>query len=307
MRHIGVFLAAATLCGQVKLTQAPDRISVEIDGRPSTALFFGSENNKPYLHPLRAASGTIVTRLYPMEKGAGETTDHPHHRGLWFSHGDVNGYDFWGNEPSQKTAKTGRIVLLKVEDVNSGEKSGTLHAVFGWQDPKGQTILAEHRGMVFHADPAERIIDLDIRLEPLVKVTFGDTKEGTFAIRLATGLQEDKHNGTMVSSEGGRGEKECWGKRAEWMDYFGELNGEKLGVAIFDHPGNPRHPAYWHARAYGLFAVNIFGVRDFLNDKSADGSLTIEPGHDLRFRYRVIIHPGDNQAAKLAARYKDYK
>ena len=83
------------------------------------------------------------------------------------------------------------------------------------------------------------------------------------------------------------------------------LKGEKLGIAILDHPQNPKHPTYWHSRSYGLFAANIFGEHDFYNDKKRDGSMTIQPGQELRFRYRVIIHPGDSKTADIAKMYAD--
>ena len=85
-----------------------DHISVVIDGKPFTDFFFGANTAKPYMWPLRAATGTVVTRGYPIDANVpGETHDHPHHRGLWFTHGDVNGYDFWANEPSQESPKEG--------------------------------------------------------------------------------------------------------------------------------------------------------------------------------------------------------
>ncbi|MGH9667228.1 MAG: PmoA family protein, partial [Bryobacteraceae bacterium] len=161
--------------------------------------------------------------------------------------------------------------------------------------------------MVFYADPAMRMIDFDITLTPHRKITFGDTKEGTFAIRLAADLQADgKHTGHIINAQGDQGEKDCWGVKSDWVDYYGELNGEKLGVAIFDHPKNPSHPVRWHVRAYGLFAANPFGLSDFVHDKSRHGGLTIEPGQTLRFRYRVIIHPGDVDSANIAGLYKKY-
>jgi len=309
------FLLAAPLCAQVTIEKGDGRIQVTIDGKPYTTLFYGPDTSKPYLHPLRSASGKIVTRRYPMESVQGETHDHPHHRGLWFSHGSVNGYDFWSNEPSQHGGKNARIVLKSVGRLASGKQSGTIDATFHWVDPQGKTLLTEARTMKFYADPARRVIDFDITLTPVTKVTFGDTKEGTFAIRLAPSLEEStreslavpKRTGLMVDSEGRRGEPQVWGHRASWVDYFGEVDGEKLGIAILDHPSNPRHPTYWHSRSYGLFAANIFGLHDFLNDKSANGSLTVDPGQPLRFRYRVIIHPGDSQSANIAEEFQKYK
>src|SRR5438874_6304272 len=185
-----VLAAALPLCAQVKITRHSDRISVDIDGKPFTEMFVGADTTKPYLHPLRAASGKIVTRAYPMDIVEGESKDHPHHRGLWFSHGDVNGIDFWASEASQQTGKKGKIVLKRVGELKSGKKSGSIAATFDWIDPQGEVLLNESRTMVFYSNPTLRIIDFDINLRAAEKVTFGDTKEGTFAIRLAAGLEE---------------------------------------------------------------------------------------------------------------------
>ncbi len=302
------------LAAQVKLTHSSDRISVEIDGKPFTEFFVSADVNKPYLHPLRSASGKIVTRHFPMDVVDGERRDHPHHRGLWFTHGDVNGYDFWANENSQKGAKKGRVLLKKIVDLKDGKKSGTIVATFDWLDPQGNPVVVETRKMIFYSEPSLRTIDFDINLTAVPKVTFGDTKEGTFAMRLASSLEEDpkgapaspKRTGTMRNAAGAKTEKQVWGKRSPWVDYYGEVDGEKLGIAILDYPGNPRHPTYWHSRAYGLFAANPFGVRDFENDKTKDGSLTLDAGQSVRFRYRVIIHPGDFQTSGIAEQFERY-
>jgi hypothetical protein len=312
---IPVLALVLPLSAQVKITEGENKYSVEIDGKPFTDFYFGGEAPKPYLHPLRAESGTVVTRAYPMDENVpGEAKDHPHHRGLWFTHGDVNGFDFWANEPSQKSPKKGRIVMRKISS-KSGREQGQINGVFEWQDPSGKPLLTETRRMTFHADPKLRIVDLDISLKALKdNVIFGDTKEGTFAIRLAGGLEEPHkralpdppRTGKMVSAEGGEGEQNVWGKRSPWVDYYGKLGDETLGVAIFDHPSNPKHPTYWHSRSYGLFAANIFGEHDFHADKSRNGSVTVAPGKTLRFQYRVVIHPGDTQSAGIAQLYKEY-
>lgn len=306
---------ALPLCGQVTITpQGPEKITVAIDGKPFTEFHMGSP--KPYLAPLRAASGTMVTRGYPMQADIpGENHDHRHHRGLWFTHGAVNDWDFWANEETQKGVGKGRgtIVLKKLERAAGGKRSGAIDAVFEWSGG-GQPLVTERRRMTFHADPKLRIIDFDITLTAANRITFGDTKEGTFAIRLAPELEENqprkipepKRTGRMVASTGKETEKEVWGSRAAWVDYFGAIKGEPLGIAIMDHPSNPRHPTYWHSRGYGLFAANPFGVADFERDKTKNGDISLEKGERLRFRYRVVIHPGDAQSAGVAALYKAY-
>jgi len=224
---------------------------------------------------------------------------------MFFSHGDVNGYNLWATEPGTNSAKAGQMVLKKVLETNGGQKSGTLSAVFTAEDPKGEPIMTETRTITFYSDPRLRTIDYEARIDAIQKLIFGDTKEGTFGIRLATSMTEDK-GGRMVNAEGKETEKNVWGKRSPWVDYFGQVDGQTVGVAIFDNPANPRHPTYWHSRAYGLFAANPFGARDFTGDKSQDGSMTIEPGKTVRFRYRVVIHPGDFRDANIAEFYKRY-
>jgi len=301
--------AAVPATAQVKITQEPERIAVEIDGKPFTVIYIAEANlNRPYLHPLRSASGKIVNRSFPAGQLPGETTDHPHHAGLFYGHGDVNGYNYWAIQnvstpPSKADATMGRIVLDRVVAVTSGKESGSVDVVFTWLKPDGKPLVTETRRMTFYAHPDLRIIDFDFDFAAVEQVVFRDTKEGTFAMRMATALEEPPakpsqsantpvRTGTLLNAQGGEREANVWGKRSEWVDYSGELDGEKVGVVMMDHPGNPRHPTYWHSRGYGLHSINPFGVSDFLNDKTQNGSLTLAPGEHVRFRYRVIVHPG---------------
>jgi hypothetical protein len=167
-------------------------------------------------------------------------------------------------------------------------------------------LIHETQTMTFYPDKDRRVFDIDVKLTAAKEVKFGDTKEGSFAIRLTDALTEQKGTGKMVNAEGAVGEKKVWGKPSPWVDYAGTLEGEALGIAILDHPSNPRHPTHWHSRAYGLFAANIFGMHDFYNDKSKDGSLTLKAGDSLRFRWRVVIHPGDAAAAKIADEFTKF-
>lgn len=295
------------LCADVVLKQEKDRVQVEIDGQPFTTFFYGPTTPKPYLHPLRSAAGKQVTRGFPVSTEAGDSTDHPHHRGLWFTHGDVNGTDFWMNEFGQRGTRKGKVVLKKIEPVKGGKDSGVIKATFTWLDKLDKPILTEERTMTFYGNtPGMRIMDFDARLKAIAPVKFGDTKEGFFAIRLADSMSEkmaEKFDGKMTNAEGASGMKAVWGKRSPWVDYTGKIGEEKVGVAILDHPENPKHPTFWHARDYGLFAANPFGEHDFFDDKNRDGSLSIKPGDELRFRYRVIIHGPDQPVAPLFEKY----
>jgi Methane oxygenase PmoA len=277
------------------------KVEVWVDGQPFTTYHFEGYR-KPVFFPLRTASGSVVTRSYPMVADvAGEAQDHPHHKGLWFTHGDVNGVDFW-----MESDKSGKIVHRKFVDVRGGTKTGALHSENDWVTPAGETVLKETREVTIHSRQSVRVMDFNLKLTAVAgSVKLGDTKEGSFGIRLAQPFS-DKNGGHMENSLGGQGEKGCWGKAADWVDYTARINGETVGVAIFDHPTSFRHPSHWHVRGYCLFAVNPFGLHDFYNDKTKDGSHALQKGQSISFRYRVYIHPGSTQDAKIAEQYKAY-
>lgn len=300
MRSSSILFLAACACLHAQVRISPDSLAVTIDGKPFTTFHYGSDANKPFLAPLRSASGKIVTRRFPMESVQGESRDHLHHRGLWFSYDDVNGVKFWENDPSYTKGKIGRIVVRDAKWKDSG-KQGTLTANMEWRDPDGKVLLVESRDMIFYSDPKLRIIDFHVTLTASEDVTFGDTKEGAFAIRLADTFTAKK-GGTMANADAASGMANVWGKRSNWVDYTGEVDGEKIGVAIFDHPQNPHSPTYWHARDYGLFSLNPFGQMAF-DPKAPENVTKLPKGQKLSYRWRVVIHPADVALADL---YKEF-
>ncbi len=273
-----------------------DHVAVVINGQPFSDFYTGPNYVKPFLSPLRSPSGIVVTRRWPMETVAGESRDHPHHRGLWIGYGDVSGINFWENEPNSGTSKgnpavKGKVVLRKLDALEPGVNSGRIIATFGWEAPGRGDILEERRTMTFYADRDARRIDVEAVLTAKQEADFGDTKEGFFAIRVADSMA-GKNGGLIRNSAGAEGEKSDWGKRADWVDYSGTVDGQKVGITVYDDPRNYNHPPRWHVRDYGLFAVNPFGLADFDPHSNEHGGYKLHPGEALTFRYRVIIHPG---------------
>ncbi len=304
-------LAPPRAAASVEVKRSGDRIDVLIGGHLFTSYCFGAATAKPYLFPLRSAQGTVVTRSFPMTSDIpGEDHDEPHQRAMYFAHGDINGYDFWGEAEFPRwsrhpTSTFGRTVFRKLEDIQSGPDSGTLRAEFDLVTSDGQVIAAETQAYTFKGNEQSRIIDCEFTvLASYGPVKMGDSKEGTFAIRVVKAL--DSPPGRMVNSESAVGEKAVWGKRADWVDYYGSVAGEDVGIAIFDNPKNLRHPTYWHARHYGLLAANAFGLKEFLHDRHQDGSYAIAAGGSLTLRYRVFIHHGDFLQAHVADAYRQY-
>jgi hypothetical protein len=298
----------------VKFQRSATSVDILIAGKLFTTYYFDPHIAKPYFQPLRSAQGTIVTRNFPI--GEKVPPEHekdrnlePHQRPLYFGHGNIDGLDFWGEAAFPKWSDDsvfGRTTLLKIEEVQSHGDSGTLRALFELRDPSGRAVAEEEQAYIFRGDQSSRVVDCEftIRANKHAPVTMGDTKEGTFAIRLAKELNSPP--GQMVNSNGGVGEKQVWGKRADWVDYDGQVNGEEVGVAVLDSPKSFRHPTYWHARGYGLLAANPFGLREFSGRADDDGSWTIAEGDALTFRYRVIVHHGDYKQARISEAYRKY-
>lgn len=258
--------------------------------------------NKPYFHPLFAPGGKRLVRGYPVQPIEGEGKDHPHHRGMWFTHGDVNGQDFWS-----EGARAARTVHRGYEEILSGPVYGCFRARTDWIANDGKKIAEDVREVTIYNTAQYRVMDFEITISAVGgPLTFGDTKEGSFGIRVPDSLRVRGGGGHIVTAAGLK-DSEAWGKRAEWVDYYGPVDGETVGVAILDHPSNLRFPTYWHVRDYGLFAVNPFGLHDFIRGAPPGaGKYTVPEGKTLTFRYRVIFHKGTTEEADIAGLWAAY-
>jgi hypothetical protein len=266
--------------------------------------------------PLRTASGLVVSRPFPVENKVTpeerkSPSFEPHQRPLYFDHGNINGLNFWAEKAfapyysSHVQQPYGRMSLIQIETSASGADEGSIHARFSLLDPSGRSIGEEAQTFRFSGDDHMRTIDCEFVVTANHgPITFGDTKEGTFAVRLGSELSAPHDH--MLNSNGGQGEHAIWGKPADWVDYSGTVDGKAVSVAVFDNPKSFRHPTTWHARAYGLLAANPFGLREFDNDDAKDGSWTVPEGKSITFRYRVLIHDGELTALQLADLYKQY-
>jgi hypothetical protein len=262
-----------------------------------------NQGPKPIVWPLLGPDGEKMTRDYPMIKDSqNEAHDHPHHRSLWFTHGEVNGIDFWAE--GEKMGRTEHQEYTKLAD----GKTAVIATKNLWNSPSGETVLSDRRRYTFSNGPDDsRILDCEFELiASHGDVHFGDTKEGTFALRIAESMKVDaKKGGQIVNSEGDTDGK-AWGKAAEWVDYHGPIGDKTLGIAILCHPSTFHHPNRWHVRTYGLFGANPFGVAHFENKKEMTDGTRLKKGDSLVFRYRVILHKGNEKDAKIADQFQKY-
>jgi len=286
MRNLGILVAIGlTAAGQVSFRPSPGQIEVWLGGQHFSNLYYGDKWAKPFLHPLRSLSGIPVTRGYPVEEIEGEIKDHTWHHGLWWAHGDINGVDFWRDLGPEKT---GRIVVRSRPRTARDALELSAELV----TPQKQVLGSVLERFRFERRGANHLVDafISVRADRGIPLKLGDTEEGTFAIRLADEFRLER--GVTMTNSNGQSGRDIWGKRARWVDYSTTIRGQAVGVIVLDHPANPKHPTYWHARHYGLCSANPFGERDFEKDKTRDGSVGVPAGGKLDFRYRVIIHPG---------------
>jgi len=297
-------------------------VKVTVQGKPF-ADYVIDEGNKPYLWPIYGPTGKAMTRAYPMEQVEGEQKDHPHHRGLFFGHEHIDdgATDTWQERAtfeemlkSPKSEATGKKRLPLVGSEKHREyielKAEGDHAVIAealdYLDPQGKRLLSEERRITFHLVGTMRAIDFD---QDLIAsdgpVKFDDVKDAGLGIRVPTSMAVDTKQGGHIINSNGLEDDKAWGKPADWCEYTGPVDGEKLGIAFFDHPSSFRYPTIWHVRTYGLFGANPFGSKAF--DKEAPARPTdLAAGDRLKLRHRILFHIGDEKSAKIAEAYEAY-
>lgn len=314
---------------QVRLVtnEAESRVDVLVDGNLFTAYLFPTTIHKPVLHPIRTASGQAITRGYPLEPTPGERVDHPHHIGLWFNYGDVNGLDYWNNSDAiseDRKPRYGTIVHREIRSTEDGAGHGALEVTMEWVNHTGEALLREDTRFDFGATADTRTIGRTTTLTALdAPVTFTDNKEGVLGLRVTRALEHpatkpeiftdanglptelavlnnDGVTGNYLTSEGVEGEA-VWGTRARWNALSGIVNGEPVTVAIFDHPENTGHPTYWHSRGYGLFAANPLAPQAMTEGTAEPMVITLEPGESITFRHQVAVLPGQADAEAIEA------
>jgi hypothetical protein len=230
----------------------------------------------------------------------------------------VNGLDFWNNSTAiavEKRNHYGTIIHQKITGKKTNGQTASLSATATWVRPDNKVLLNEQTTFNFNLNGNNFIIDRITTLTATdTTVLFKDVKDGMLAIRVARELElpskeasnfvdnkgnittvkssgSDNVTGMYYSSEGLKGDS-VWSSKGKWVMLTGKKDGKDITIGIIDHPANIGYPAYWHARGYGLFAVNPLGRKIFSNGKE-ELNFSLQSGQSVTFRYRIIIHSGD--------------
>jgi len=312
------------------------QLEVFLDGQHVTSYVFNEAYERPFLYPVIGPDGLPITRRVPT------LGDHPHHKGIGLALGDVSGkrgepgVDFWGlgvlGDPTQ-----GRIIHQKFTKLEQGSVFALIREENIWRqndevkdvtrgrllEPpssswkvEGAILLNETRTITIWNVSPMRIIDIHTVMTPTVDevILNADVEKkdmakenGPLAIRVADNMRGTVE-GVIVNSEGGRTEKECWGRRARWVDYYGPVisGGPVNGIAAMDHPDNLRHPTAWHVRDYGLFAANPFYDKKPEWPDQGPVYLSRAKGEKLDMCYRVYIHRGDEKEGRVEQKWREW-
>jgi hypothetical protein len=280
--------------------EAKGSTAITLNGRPFTS-YLTQTGPKPILFPVLGPGGEPYTRAFPMRDEPGEDRDHPHQRSFWMTHGNVNGVDFWSE-------MKGHGSIREVERITElgGPVVGVIRTRNDWLDSAGKRVCSDERVLRVHNTTGSRLLDFDVTIRATDgPVTFGDTKEGMFGVRVASSMDVKRKQGGKILNAEGLTDAAAWGKPSPWVDYTGPVAGKVVGIAILNHPESFRYPTTWHVRDYGLFAANPFGYKDF--GRTDSGAHTIAPGDSITFRYRLILHEGSTEAAAISSAFEAYR
>jgi len=226
--------------------------------------------------------------------------DHPHHKGVWVAVDEVHGIKFW-NEDSPIRNQNVEIVKAKGDHKDPAIMKVTNH----WMDRDGKPILEETTTIRIFPS---RLMVYDIQFKALQEMSFGDTKEGLFGIRLPNSMREMVGGGHVVNADGVETTDKAWGRTSAWVDYSGTVGTQTFGATLMDHPDNFR-PSRYHVRNYGLFSINPFGEAAYTSrsdDPQPAAPVALKPGETLDLRYGLFLHQGDAESGQVEQAYEQF-
>ncbi len=276
------------LFAQVTAVQHGSSIHVSIDGKYFTQYIFSQDEKYPYFYPVNGPSGASVT--------SARNGTYPHHSSLFFGCDRVNGGNYW-----QEELHRGQIIGLQTKILDTDSSKVVIAQECIWTRPDAKSPIKDFRTITISA-PADDVyqLDFDIEMEMLMDVEIERTNHSLFSARMDPDLAVI-NGGNMVNAQGEQGEKETFGKASAWMDYYGSRGDFNEGLAVLQHPENAWFPAPWFTRDYGFISPTPM----YWPEDEEQGT-QLSKGQKVILRYRVLIHKGTTQEAKIAEAYDRY-
>jgi len=278
----GLMIIIPISAAKITAEKVGSKINVSVNGKFFTSYIFSDDEKYPFFYPVNGpVSGGSVTSM--------RNAVYPHHTSLFFGCDLVNGGNYW-----QEGLLRGRIISVNAGIIKEGGDSVIISDECIWSRPGASSPIKDTRVYIITApSETEYRIDVEIKMEALMDVTIKKTNHSLFSARMAADLAVTS-GGTMINAEGIKSEKETFGKKSAWMDFYGKRGNATEGLAILQHPSNPWYPAPWFTRDYGFISPTpMYWPQD-------DKETILKKGTVLNLRYRVIIHSGDHIQAGIA-------
>ncbi len=274
---------------QTKVTaeKVGDKIEFRVNGNLFTTYILSEFEKYPFFYPVNGPSNASVTSM--------RNANYPHHSSLFFGCDRVNGGNYW-----QEGLERGQIISLRADILESGGEKAVVENECIWRRPGADAPVKDKRLITVTVPSKDKFfIDFEVTMEMLMDVTILKTNHSLFSGRMDPDLAVI-NGGTMINAEGDKGEKDTFGKRSAWMDYYGERMGKMEGMAILQHPSNEWFPSPWFTRDYGFYSPTPMYWPE--NDEQTE----LKKGDQIHLRYRVIVHSGDTKEAGIAGEFEKY-
>lgn len=293
-----IFIALAMICSigsvcaqkqNVSAVKVGNHIDITIGNQFFTSYQFDDSEKYPLFFPVNGpVSGASVTSM--------RNGQYPHHSSLFFGCDRVNGGNYW-----QEGLDRGRIVSIGARIIEAKGERVVIEDECIWKRPDAQSPIIDRRKITI-SSPSKDLyqLDFDIEMEALMDVTILKTNHSLFSARIDADLTV-KQGGTMVNAEGGKGEKGTFGVPSPWIDCYGERKSGVEGIVIMQHPSNKWYPSPWFTRDYGFMSPTPMYWPE--NDKETK----MKKGEIIKLRYRVYVHSGNTEEAKIAELFEQYK
>ena len=243
---------AATARAELSWQRTPDALALQDGARVIWQLSHTPAEGKPYLHPVIAPDGTVLTELRP--------TDHPWHRGIWWSWKFIDGLNYW--EEDRKTGKSeGVTELLATQIVTNDDGSARADFELAYHPPGKPAVLTERRELRFTAPDAHGGFDLawcsvftcgskDVELgrTPLTNEPNGKVWGGYAGLSLR--LAPVTKAWTISNSAGRTGVAGTHGQSAEWLRIASPTG--HASITVTSDAANIRQPQPWYAAQGGM-------------------------------------------------------
>ncbi|UCG59650.1 MAG: PmoA family protein [Phycisphaerales bacterium] len=270
-------------------------VSIQSADRPILRYRYENVPYKPYLQQLFTPKAINILRDAPH--------DHLHHHALMFAVA-VDGTNFW--EEQNAPGRQGHIDFgrLRVDELNDVPRASFCE-LLDWVDPRTKALLIKERRTIATFLLGEESVSLltwqsEFEL-PAGKSSaqVGGSHYFGLGMRFVQSMDSD---GTFLNADDKQGKIFRGSERllrSTWCAYSAEADGKPVTVAMFDCPGNPRHPATWFTMtepfAYLSATLNLH-----------EQPLEVTSDKPLKLRYGVALWDGVVSKNKIEELYRQW-